>query len=100
MWHRPDRRGRLQVRGTRRALALGVVLCCVFTTAVDVTITNVALPAIADDLDATTGQLQRVVGAYNIVLAGLLLFGSGCLYAPMAGDPTALGSWSPRPPRW
>jgi EmrB/QacA subfamily drug resistance transporter len=34
---------------------------------------NVALPDLADQLDATTGQLQWVVDAYNLVFAALLL---------------------------
>lgn len=58
-------------------LALAVVCLCAFTTAVDITITDVALPFIARDLRADTSDLQWIVDAYNIVLAGLLLFGGG-----------------------
>jgi EmrB/QacA subfamily drug resistance transporter len=54
-----------------------VVCLCAFTTAIDITITNVALPFIAKDLKANTTSLQWVVDAYNIVLAGLLLLGGG-----------------------
>ena len=61
----------------RRRLALAVVCLCAFTTAIDITITNVALPFIAKDLKANTTSLQWVVDAYNIVLAGLLLLGGG-----------------------
>jgi EmrB/QacA subfamily drug resistance transporter len=61
----------------RRRLALAVVCLCAFTTAVDITITNVALPFIARDLKAGTSTLQWVVDSYNITLAGLLLLGGG-----------------------
>jgi EmrB/QacA subfamily drug resistance transporter len=62
--------------GSRR-LALAVVCLCAFTTAIDITITNVALPFIAKDLKANTTSLQWIVDVYNIVLAGLLLLGGG-----------------------
>lgn len=61
----------------RRGLALSVLLLCVFAGSVDVTISNVALPSIAQDLRASTSTLQWVVDAYNIALAGLLLLGAG-----------------------
>jgi MFS transporter, DHA2 family, multidrug resistance protein len=55
-----------------------MVLClCALTTAVDITITNVALPFIGRDLDASVAGLQLVIDAYNIVLAGLLVLGGG-----------------------
>lgn len=55
-----------------------VVLClCSFTTAVDITITNVALPFISTELRASTSDLQWVIDSYNIVLAGLLVLGGG-----------------------
>jgi EmrB/QacA subfamily drug resistance transporter len=61
----------------RRTTALAIVCLCAFVAAVDITITDVTLPFIADDLHADTSDLQWVVDAYNIVLAGLLLFGGG-----------------------
>lgn len=61
----------------RRTLSLCVILLCVLTASIDVTITNVALPSIGADLRADTATLQWVVDAYNIVLAGLLLLGAG-----------------------
>src|SRR5437763_15337455 len=63
--------------GRGRQLALAVVCLCAFTTAIDITITNVALPFIAKDLKANTTSLQWVVDAYNIALAGLILLGGG-----------------------
>jgi EmrB/QacA subfamily drug resistance transporter len=41
----------------------------------DGTIVNVALPAIAEDLDATLGDLQWVLNAYLVTLTALLLLG-------------------------
>jgi hypothetical protein len=37
----------------RRTIALAVLCLCAFTTAVDITITNVALPFIGTELDAS-----------------------------------------------
>lgn len=55
-----------------------VVLClCALTTAVDITITNVALPFIGRELNASFAGLQWVIDAYNVVLAGLLVLGGG-----------------------
>jgi DHA2 family multidrug resistance protein-like MFS transporter len=61
----------------RRTLALIVLCLCALTTAIDITITNVALPFIGKDLDASVAGLQLVIDAYNIVLAGLLILGGG-----------------------
>jgi EmrB/QacA subfamily drug resistance transporter len=41
----------------------------------DSTIVNVALPAIAEDLDATTGDLQWVLNAYLVTLSAFVLLG-------------------------
>lgn len=41
----------------------------------DGTIVNVALPAIADDLDAGTGDLQWVLNAYLVTLSAFVLLG-------------------------
>jgi EmrB/QacA subfamily drug resistance transporter len=48
-----------------------------FISAMDMTIVNVALPDISDDLDAGIGELQWVLDAFLVSLAGLLLVGSG-----------------------
>jgi EmrB/QacA subfamily drug resistance transporter len=45
--------------------------------AFDMSVTNVALPAIAEALRASTSDLQLIVDAYSIVLAGLVLLGGG-----------------------
>jgi MFS family permease len=62
-------------RGVWRSLALSVLCLCALTAGIDLTITNVALPAIGRALDARTNELQWTVDAYNIVLAGMLVLG-------------------------
>src|SRR5512133_3926566 len=53
-----------------------VVLCLsVFLVVVDNTIVNTALPTLAEELDAGTSQLQWIVDAYTLAVAGLLLIG-------------------------
>jgi MFS transporter, DHA2 family, multidrug resistance protein len=49
----------------------------IFISAMDMTIVNVALPDMSNDLDAGIGELQWVLDAYLVSLAGLLLVGSG-----------------------
>ena len=61
----------------RRWGILAVLSLSVFLVVVDNTITNVALPTLSRELDATTSQLQWIVDSYSLVFAGLLLaFGS------------------------
>ena len=59
----------------RRSLTL--VLCCLaqFMVVLDVSIVNVALPSIADDLGFTSASLAWVVNAYTLAFAGFLLLG-------------------------
>ena len=45
---------------------------------VDGSVTNVALPAIREDLAATPAQLQWVINAYLLPLSALLLFWGAC----------------------
>jgi EmrB/QacA subfamily drug resistance transporter len=55
-----------------------VVLClCALTTGLDMTIVNLALPFISRELHASISELQWVIDAYNIVIAGLLVLGGG-----------------------
>jgi EmrB/QacA subfamily drug resistance transporter len=57
----------------RRWVILPVLCLSVFLVVVDNTIVNVALPTLAEDLGASTSQLQWIVDAYSLVFAGLLL---------------------------
>jgi len=53
-------------------LSLGI-----FISAVDATIVNIALPSMVDDLGATNTDLQWIIDAYIVVLAGFILLGGG-----------------------
>jgi EmrB/QacA subfamily drug resistance transporter len=57
----------------RRWWTLAVLSISLLVISLDNTILNVALPAIARDLDASTSALEWVVDAYMLVFAGLLL---------------------------
>ena len=48
-----------------------------FISAMDMTIVNVALPDMSNELDAGIGELQWVLDAFLVSLAGLLLVGNG-----------------------
>jgi EmrB/QacA subfamily drug resistance transporter len=56
---------------------LGVICVAMFISAMDMTIVNVALPDMSNDLNAGIGELQWVLDAFLVSLAGLLLVGSG-----------------------
>jgi DHA2 family multidrug resistance protein-like MFS transporter len=56
---------------------LAVVCAAMVVSAVDMTIVNVALPAISRDLDATLGELQWVLDGFLVALAGMLAVASG-----------------------
>jgi EmrB/QacA subfamily drug resistance transporter len=53
--------------------ALAVICLSVFVVSVDATIVNVALPTLSRELDADTADLQWIVDAYTLVMAGLML---------------------------
>ena len=53
--------------------ALAVICLSAFVVSVDATIVNVALPTLSLELDADTAQLQWIVDAYTLVMAGLML---------------------------
>src|SRR3954468_21243813 len=88
-----------------------VVCLAIFMLLLDVTIVNVALPSIQDDLGSSFEDLQWVVDAYALALAalllasgsiadllgrsrgfvaGLLLFVADSLLCGLAGSPTML----------
>jgi EmrB/QacA subfamily drug resistance transporter len=61
----------------KRWWGLGVICVAMFISAMDMTIVNVALPDMSNDLDAGIGELQWVLDAFLVSLAGLLLVGNG-----------------------
>jgi EmrB/QacA subfamily drug resistance transporter len=59
--------------GTHPNFILGICCMSLLVVGMDVTIVNVALPAIQKDLRATLAGLQWVVDAYTLVVASLLM---------------------------
>jgi len=57
----------------RRFLILAICCLSLLMVGMDVTIVNVALPAIREDLGASVSGLQWVIDAYTVVLASLLI---------------------------
>jgi EmrB/QacA subfamily drug resistance transporter len=57
----------------RRWWIMGALMTSMILVGLDGTVLNVALPTLATDLRATTAQLQWVLDAYILVLAGLML---------------------------
>ncbi|AZQ37056.1 DHA2 family efflux MFS transporter permease subunit [Streptomyces cyaneochromogenes] len=57
----------------RRWWALAALVASMLTLGFDMTILNVALPTMAADLGATTGQQQWMADAYVVVFAALML---------------------------
>ncbi|WP_242905624.1 MFS transporter [Actinomadura terrae] len=56
-----------------RLLVLGICCASMLVVVMDISIVNVALPAIRRDLHASVTDLQWTVDAYTLVLAGFLL---------------------------
>ena len=56
-------------------MILAIVGAAQFMVVLDISIVNVALPSIRDDLGFSIGGLQWVVNAYTITFGGLLLLG-------------------------
>ncbi len=61
------------LRVQSKALALAALCLAALILNLDITIVNVALPALVRQLHATTTDLQWVVDAYNLVFAALVL---------------------------
>ena len=59
----------------RRGLAMGILIFASFMDLLDVTIVQVALPAIRDDLGATSAQLEWIVSGYMLAFAVVLVTG-------------------------
>ncbi|MFJ9904078.1 MFS transporter [Streptomyces sp. NPDC101152] len=57
----------------RRLLVLAICCMSLLIVGLDVTILNVALPSIRDELHASTSGMQWTIDAYTLVLASLLM---------------------------
>jgi EmrB/QacA subfamily drug resistance transporter len=92
-------------------LALGVLALGLFMTLLDLTIVNVAIPSIVDDLHAsldqilwvlngyslvyavlliTSGRLGDIFGPRNLFAAGIVVFTIASAFSGLAHDPTQL----------
>ncbi len=84
---------------------MSVALVAGFMTLLDVSIVNVALPSIRNDLDLSPGELQWVLSGYALTFGLLLVPAAGVAEPPAAGGPSSsLGwpcsPWPARPPGW
>lgn len=52
---------------------LAVICLAQLVVVLDNTVLNVAVPTLTRELDASTGDIQWIINAYSLVLAGLLL---------------------------
>jgi EmrB/QacA subfamily drug resistance transporter len=61
---------------SRRRKTGVLLICCMslFMVGLDITVVNIALPAIGRELDAGISGLQWTVSAYTVVMASLLMF--------------------------
>ncbi|MFF5081408.1 MFS transporter [Actinoplanes sp. NPDC000266] len=76
LWPFPDGKGEPVTSDPQRWRALTVALVAGFMTLLDVSIVNVALPSIRDELQLTPGELQWVLSGYALTF-GLLLVPAG-----------------------
>ncbi len=65
--------GPSQLSSRRRMLVLAICCMSLFIVGIDVTIVNIALPAIQRDLHASVSGLQWTIDAYTLVLASFLM---------------------------
>lgn len=59
----------------RTGISLGIIVVCQLMLMLDMTIMNVALPAIQRGLEFSTSSLQWVISGYTLAFGGLLLLG-------------------------
>ena len=66
-----------QMTGRRRRLALALLCAVQFMVVLDVSIVNIALPSIEEDLRFSEKNLQWVVSGYALTFGGFLLLAGG-----------------------
>ena len=76
---------------SERWLALAVLAVAQFMVVLDVTIVNVALPAIQTDLGFSADGLQWVVNGYTLAFGGLLLLGGRRATCSAGGGCSSIG---------
>ena len=64
-----------EVESRRPWTALALMLMAQFMVILDISVVNVALPSIGDDLGFTSSDYQWTISAYVLLSGGLLLFG-------------------------
>jgi MFS family permease len=81
-----------------RGWAVVALLCAAqFMLILDITVVNVALPAIHADVGIALGDLQWVVTAYTLAFGGLVLLG-GRAAACSVGGGSSWPAWRSSPP--
>lgn len=68
---------RTDLPAIRRWAGLAALVVALLTVGLDLMVLNVALPTLAQDLGASTTQLQWIVNAYTLVFAALMLPAGG-----------------------
>ncbi len=63
----------MEGNGKRKWWVLGSLTFGILAISLDMTILNVALPTLAEELQASTGALQWIIDSYTLVLAAILL---------------------------
>ncbi len=71
--HRPDRTRIPELSQRRRFLILAICCASILVVVMDISIVNVAIPAIRHDLHAPVSGLQWTVDAYTLALASFLV---------------------------
>lgn len=67
--------GKVELDSPQGRLVVGTTVAGSAVAMLTATVVNVALPALAQDLDATSGQQQWVVNGYLLTIASLILIG-------------------------
>jgi MFS family permease len=83
-------------RPVRPGLVLAICCTSLLMVSMDITIVNVALPAIRHDLGAKTSGLQWVIDAYTVVVASLLMLSARSRIGSAAGGRSRRGWWCSR----
>jgi MFS family permease len=78
-------------RSDRPNLILGICCMSLLLVSMDVTIVNVALPAIQHELHATLSGLQWILDAYTLVVASLLMLAGSVAERRYAHRSSAIG---------